>query len=296
MLKNFIRAVRLPFILASLLPFVFGSLVVKAGFNLAGFIYGLLAVAATHLSANLINDYADGGSGADWQDRKFYKFFGGSKLIQEKVLPEKFYLHAAVFFALIAVLSVILLALVLRRFWIIGLYPAVMILSWSYSAKPLQFSYHCWGELFIFILFGPLPVVGGYFIQSGIFWDLKIFLLSLPFGFLTTAILFANEVPDYGDDKKAGKLTWVSIFGPQRAFLVYYLLIGLAFSAILWNIASGYLSAWALFSFLLVFPAHRAALILKKYPADKMRLVESSKLTITVQSLVGIVLTIGAIL
>ena len=81
MLKNIIRALRLPFLSASILPFVFGSLVVRKQFNLPAFILGLMAAAFTHLSANLINDYADSKSGVDWQDKRFFGFFGGSKLI-----------------------------------------------------------------------------------------------------------------------------------------------------------------------------------------------------------------------
>lgn len=295
MTKDIIRALRLPFITASVLPFIFGSLICRKDFNFLRFLLGLLAASATHLSANLINDYADSKSGADWQDKNFYKFFGGSKLIQEKVLSQSFYLKTAVFFAIIAAVSVILLSLLLNRLSVIGFYLAILVLSWSYSEKPLQFSYHRWGEVFIFIFFGPILVMGGYFIQTGIFPDVKSFMLSIPFGFLTTAILFANEVPDFTDDKKAGKLTWVSIWGPQRAFLLYYLLIGLAFISILSNVILRYLDAWALLSFVFFIPAHKAAVILSKYPFDKMRLVESSRLTIAVQFLVSLVL-IGVII
>ena len=296
MIKNIIRALRLPFITASILPFIFGSLINRHNFNLWGFILGLVAASATHLSANLINDYADSKSGADWQDKNFYKFFGGSKLIQEMVFSERFYLRLAIIFAVIATASVIFLSVALKHLWVVGFYLVIIILSWSYSRKPLQFSYHRWGEFFIFILFGPVLVMGGYFIQTKIFPDIRIFLLSLPFGFLTTAILFANEVPDFSDDKKWGKFTWVSITGSQRAFLLYYLLMGLALSTILLNVILGYLSAWALLSLLFIFPAHKAAVVLRRYPYDKIRLVESSKLTITVQFLVSLVLITGALL
>ena len=296
MIKNTIRALRLPFITASALPFIFGSLIHGQNFNLLGFILGLVAALATHLSANLMNDYADSRSGVDWQDRNFYKFFGGSKLIQEKVLPERFYLKAAVFFAVIAAIAVIFLSLILNRLSVIGFYLAIILLSWSYSEKPLRISYRCMGEFIIFILFGPTLVMGGYFIQTGIFPDLKSFLLSLPFGFLTTAILFANEVPDFSDDKKVGKFTWVSLLGPQRAFLLYYLLMILAFSSILFNFIFGYLKPWALLTFIFIIPAIKAGIILKKYPEDKIRLITSSKLTIAVQAVVSIVLIMGVIL
>lgn len=295
MIKVIIRALRLPFLSASILPFIFGSFIVRYNFNIFGFICGFLAVAAMHLSANLINDYADSKSGADWQDRNFYKFFGGSKLIQEKVLSQNFYLKAAIFFALISSACVVLLAIIMHNSMVIWLYVLIIVLSWSYSARPLQFSYHRCGEFFIFILFGPALVMGGYFIQTRIFPDFKSFMLSLPFGFLTTAILFANEVPDFVDDQKVGKFTWVSILGPKRAFLLYYFLIGLAFLAILLNFILGYFSAWALLSLGCIVLAYKAADILKKYPFDKMRLIESSKLTIAIQFFIGLVL-IGVIL
>jgi 1,4-dihydroxy-2-naphthoate octaprenyltransferase len=294
--KNIIRALRLPFLSASILPFILGSLIDKKDFYLFGFFCGLVAVAATHLSANLINDYADSKSGADWQDRTFYKFFGGSKLIQEKILSEKFYLRAAIIFASIAFFSVVLLSLSMKSLSVIIIYLIIIALSWSYSHKPLEFSYHRLGEAFIFILFGPALVMGGYFIQTRIFPDLKSFLMSLPPGFLVTAILFANEVPDYSDDLKAGKFTWVSITGAKYAFLFYYLLIALAFASILLNASLGYLKPWVICLILFIIPAAKAGMILRDYPDDKMRLMDSAKLTIALQVLVSLGLVMGLIL
>ncbi|MDD5255851.1 MAG: hypothetical protein PHR11_07380, partial [Candidatus Omnitrophica bacterium] len=67
-LDDIVRALRLPFISASVLAFVFGSLIERRHFNVAGFFLGLAAAVGLHLGANLINDYADSRSGADWQD------------------------------------------------------------------------------------------------------------------------------------------------------------------------------------------------------------------------------------
>lgn len=291
-----IRALRLPFITASVLPFVFGSLIFRQNFNLSAFLLGLIAVAAMHLSANLINDYADSKSGVDWQDKNFYKFFGGSKLIQEKILSEKFYLRLSVFFSLLAAVSVMALALILKSFLVIGMYLAILFLGWSYSTRPLSFSYHRFGELVIFFLFGPVPVMGGYFIQTGIFPDGRSFLLSLPFGFLTTAILFANEVPDWPQDKKVGKLTWVSITGEKKAFILYALLITGALVSVCFNVISGYLNPVALLCFLLFLPAVKATMVLKKDFQNKIKLMGSSKLTIVIQTSAGIILILGLLL
>lgn len=293
--RNLVRALRLPFITASTLPFIFGSLLAGEGFNLLNFFLGLVCVIGMHLSANLINDYADSKSGADWQDRKFYNFFGGSKLIQEKVLSEKFYFNAAVICFLIATLSMVLLAVILQSLLIAGLYFLILFLAWSYSVKPLAFSYHRIGEGIIFLLFGPVPVEGGYFIQTKIFPTLEGFLLSLPFGIFTTAILFANEIPDFSDDKKIGKFTWVSLTGQKKAFIIYLALISAALIAIVANVISGYLRPLTLLSLVLILPALRAAKILKEYSSNKKKLMESSKITITIQALAGIILILGII-
>jgi 1,4-dihydroxy-2-naphthoate octaprenyltransferase len=189
----------------------------------------------------------------------------------------------------------LILSLLLKSFMVLLLYLAIIILSWQYSRKPLQLSYRRLGEIFIFILFGPALVMGGYFIQARIFPDFKSFMLSIPFGLLTTGILFANEVPDFADDKKAGKLTWVSFTG-KKAFILYFLLVFIALLFITLNMSLGYLGPIALFSFLVLFPGLKAAKILKKDFGNKAKLIESSKLTITIQTIVSIILILDMLL
>lgn len=292
MLRNFAQALRLPFIAASVLPFLFGSFIVRKNFNFLGFALGLLAAISTHISANLINDYVDSRTGADWHDKKSYQFFGGSKLIQQNIFSEKFYLATAIIFALVSAISVILLSVVLRSYFVLGIYVAIVILSWFYSVSPLRFSYNKVGEIAIFFLFGPALVMGGYFIQTGIFPDLKSFLLSLPFGIFTTAILFANEVPDFCDDQKSAKFTWVSLIGPKNSFKLYYFLIFAGFFSILLNVILSFLSPVALITFLFIIPAAKAAKIIKKFYENKTELIQSSKLTIVVQNFVGVCLVL----
>lgn len=298
MIANIIIALRAPFLTASVFPFVFGSLILikTKSFNLQGFLLGLLAVISTHLSANLINDYADSKSGADWQDMYAYGFFGGSKLIQKKIFSEQFYLNAAVFCSVTAILSVVFLSVILKTFIAIILFSSIFLLAWAYSLKPFQFAYCKAGEIIIFFLFGPALVMGGYFIQSKIFPDFKSFMLSLPLGILTCAILYANEVPDFFGDKAVGKINWVGLLGQKNAYLGYYLLMVLAFSSIVLNLCFGFIGVWSLLSFTAIFPALKAAGVLKKHFQDKIKLVESSKSTILTHTIVSIVLIIAAIL
>lgn len=295
-LSNFVRALRLPFVTASGLPFILGSFIAKTHFDYLRFLFGFIAAVSTHLSANLINDYADSKSGADWMDLRFYAFFGGSKLIQENVLAEKFYLHAAVFFALVSLISVVALSVLLQSVSVLGFFLAILLLAWSYSTKPLQLSYHRLGEFIIFILFGPALVMGGYFIQTKIFPAKEALLISLPIGFLVTAILFANEIPDFPDDTLAGKFTWVSISGQKNAYLIYYALVFFAFLSVALNLMSGYQGIFALSAFIFILPAMKAARILKSSFQDKLKLMESSQLTIAVHAMVSIALIIDLLI
>ncbi|MBF0522297.1 MAG: prenyltransferase [Candidatus Omnitrophica bacterium] len=297
MMKNLIRALRLPFITASVLPFVFGSLINRSHFQVAGFLLGFIAAAATHLGSNLINDYADSKSGADWQDKKFYGLFGGSKLIQENVLSEKFYLNSAIVCAIIASTAVLGLAFLLKSSAVVIYYLIIIILGWSYSTKPLQFSYHKLGEIIIFLLFGPAVVMGGYFIQTGVFPDMKSFVLSLPFGFFTTAILYANEIPDFYNDQKAHKFNWVSILGVDRAYILYLVLMFSGVASVALAFRLGFLKMFSLGGVvILTVPIVKAALIMKKSPADKDQLVKSSQMTIAVQTVASIILIFGTFL
>ncbi len=258
--------------------------------------FGCLAVAATHLSANLINDYADSKSGADWQDKTFFGFFGGSKLIQEGMFSEKFYLRTSVIFAFIATLSALILVLLSNNTLIIIYFAGIIFTAWSYSHKPFQFSYHYIGEFVIFLLFGPSLIMGGYYIQTGIFPTLQGLLLSLPFGLLTTAILYINEIPDYPQDAKVGKHNWVSLFKIEKAYIGYVVLVFCAFLSIITCIALGYLSLLSLLSFIFIIWAIKAAKIAREFPSDKVKLVESSKLTIKLQAAASIIIILDIIL
>lgn len=294
--KDLSRALRLPFLSVSVLPFIAGSLLARSDFYPFGFIVGLFAVIATHLGANLINDYADSKSGVDWKDKDFYGFFGGSKLIQEGVLSEEFYLKTALIFLALAAALVSLLAFLLQGMSVIVFFAAIAFLAWAYSAKPFQLSHRGLGEAIVFILFGPALVMGGFFIQTLKIFATQSVLLSLSFGLFATAVLFANEVPDLATDQAAGKNTLVSFMGKDKAFILYYCLIIAAYIFIFLSIVFECVGAISFFSFLGVFPAFKAADILRLHPDDKSQLLISSKLTVMTHTISCIFLVLGVIL
>ncbi len=287
------RALRLPFLSASILPFVFGSVIERSGFNFFAFLVGLSAVLFAHLSANLANDFFDSKSGADWVDKEFYGFFGGSKLIQEGVLPPNFYLGSSLLCAGISFACVFFLGLALKSSFVFFMYFIIIVLSWQYTALPLRLSYRYLGEFFVFLLFGPAIVMGAYFIQTGIFPDLKSFFLSLIPGVLTAAILFSNEVPDYGDNVVAGKNNLVKVFTPEKSYLFYYFLFMLSYSLIIAGVLLQLLKPLALFSLIFLPIVIKAGNTLKRYWREKSKLVKSSEATILLQILIVVVLILS---
>ncbi len=286
----FLRALRLPFIGASLIPFTFGSYLPGAAVNAVFFILGFIGTACIHISANLINDYSDSLSGRDWQDKTYYGLFGGSKLIQEGVLSERFYFVCASVFLGIAAVSMAALAVMMRSMLVIQFFLLIVILSWGYSLRPFHLSYRMWGEPVVFILFGPALVMGGYFIQTEIFPDARSFLMSLPFGFLTTAILLVNEVPDAVTDSAVGKKTWVTLTGVKYAHIVYAILVSFGYVYIGAGIILGYLPVWASTAVMPALLCVKPFIYLKRYYSDKTRLLTASRLTIISQFSAGILL------
>ncbi|MFH1062203.1 MAG: prenyltransferase [Candidatus Omnitrophota bacterium] len=289
---KYIRALRLPFITASVIPFLAGTLLQVKTIDYFKFILGLIAVVATHLGSNLINDYSDSKSGADWQDKRFYGFFGGSKLIQENVFSERFYLKGARLFFAIACLAVTGLSVFALSVKTLGFFLLILFLGITYSYAPVKFSYRYLGEFVVFVLFGPAIVMGAYFIQTDIFPTLNGFLLSLPFAFFISAILIANEVPDFQGDVKSGKFNLISVTGINKAYLLYYGIMGLGLLSVAANILIHTLSFISLTTFLFIPLIFKSGLLLKNNYKDKLKLVDSSKFTIAVQTGIGLIIVL----
>lgn len=135
--------------------------------------------------------------------------------------------------------------LVLALGCIIGLFlafkkgPFILILGtigalsgYSYTGKPLMLKYRGLGAPLVFVIFGPLMVLGGYFVQSERV-STNALLISIPVGLLTTAILHANDIRDIYHDKKAGIKTLSIIIGRANSCFIYYGLLSLSYISVL---------------------------------------------------------------
>src|SRR5205807_10019562 len=93
-----------------------------------------------------------------------------------------------------------------------------------YTGGPRPYGYEGLGELFVFLFFGLVAVVGSYYVQvKGFRWE--AFALAVPVGLLAAAILVVNNVRDIEPDRRADKRTLAVRLGRLRARRLYATMI-----------------------------------------------------------------------
>jgi len=116
-----------------------------------------------------------------------------------------------------------------------------------YTGGPRPYGYEGLGELFVFLFFGIVAVVGSYFVQvQELPWE--AFVCALPVGLLASAILLVNNVRDLETDRRAAKRTLAVRIGRARARLLYKAMLAAAFLAAPLPWVLGSMSAWLLLS------------------------------------------------
>jgi 1,4-dihydroxy-2-naphthoate polyprenyltransferase len=187
------------------------------------FIGALLGSILIQIGTNLANDYSDAQRGADSADR-----LGPVRVTSSGLIAPRRVLHAT-WIAFAAALAVgIYLATVAG--WEILVVGAVSIAAGVlYTGGPRPYGYAGLGEVFVFVFFGLVAVNGSYYVQLEEL-DLLPFLLSIPVGLLSTAILVVNNVRDLDTDARAGKRTLAVRLGRTRTRMLYVALVGVSFA------------------------------------------------------------------
>ncbi len=115
----------------------------------------------------------------------------------------------------------------------------------GYTAPPLAYKYRALGLPLVFVLMGPLMVLGGYYVVTGT-WSLAAGVVSIPIGLLVTAILHGNEWRDTAEDARAGIATLSIRAGRRIAHDLYLWLVVGAYVALALAVAAGALPPLAL--------------------------------------------------
>lgn len=239
------RAVRVPTLTASIIPVALGGILAyrSHSIDLVDTVLAAVAMAFLQMVSNLINDVDDFNKKVDTAQS-----LGSSRVLVDGLLTQKQVIYAAGFLSFsAAALGIYLTVTNGLVILILGLLGAGS--AYFYTRKPFQLKYRGYGIPLVFLMFGPLPVLGSYYVSVQSF-DIEPLIFSVPIGLLTTAILQANDMRDINHDKRAGIKTFAMILGSRRARFFYLLLILGAYVSVLITILFGRLSFWGIIVFL----------------------------------------------
>ncbi|MFL7891931.1 MAG: UbiA family prenyltransferase [Anaerolineales bacterium] len=288
---------RAPFLTAVIIPILLGaSWAVYRGlvqpFPWDLFLMALFAGILLHISANTFNDYFDWKSGTDQANNDYFlPYSGGSRSIELGLINEKALFRVAL--VSLAIAGLLGLILAFRSGPGILLFGVVGALSaYFYTAPPLRLAArNGLGELLIGLNFGPLVTAGTVYALTGSF-SLADFLIGIPVGLLTTAILWINQFPDEDSDRETGKINLVVMLGKKRARWGYLLLLSIAFGLLLYWFAVGILPASSLLILVsLPLAIYAGRIALEEY--DQRSLVRANIATIRLQMVFGLLLVVG---
>ena len=171
------------------------------------------------IAVNFANDYSDGVRGTDTHR------IGPVRLVASGLASADSVKVASFISFLIAAIAGIVLAVYISP-WLLIVGAVSIWAAWGYTGGKKPYGYFGFGELSVFIFFGLVATVGSYYIQTEQFkW--QIFLLSMPVGTLSCAILVINNLRDLPQDMLVGKRTMAVRIGEKntRVFFIFLLVI-----------------------------------------------------------------------
>jgi 1,4-dihydroxy-2-naphthoate octaprenyltransferase len=226
---------------AALAPVFVGTGVAAAldGFRLGPALLALLVALALQVAVNYANDYSDGKRGTD-ADR-----VGPMRLVGSgAATPRQVLVAAGMAFAVAAVAGLALAAV--SSWWLVAVGAVSIVAAWTYTGGPIPYGYRALGEVFVFVFFGLVAVVGTAFGQTESL-DGLAFAAAVPIGLCSVALLVVNNLRDVHGDAAVGKRTLAVLLGESRTRVAYAGLLVVAFAVV---VAIGVVRPWALLGLL----------------------------------------------
>jgi 1,4-dihydroxy-2-naphthoate octaprenyltransferase len=224
-LERWLMAARPKTLPASVAPVIVGAAIAynESAFDLLPALAALIVALLLQIGANFANDLFDHQRGADTAER-----LGPTRLTASGLIsPAQMRRGMLAVFGLAALTG---LALAMHAGWgVIWLGAAAILGALAYTGGPLPYGYYGLGELGTFVFFGPIAVVGTYFVQAGRV-SASAWWASVPIGLLVTAILVVNNLRDIETDRKVGKRTLAVRLGVNGTRIEFTLLLIVAYA------------------------------------------------------------------
>ena len=199
-------------------------------FSLPIFVLALATTLGLQILSNFANDYGDGVKGTDNHER-----VGPMRAMQSGVLSASNLKRGIILTSVITLVLACLLIYVSFKnqniwhstlFLVLGL--ASIISAITYTVGRFAYGYRALGDVFVFIFFGLLSVLGTYFLFAKNLNGL-ILLPAIVIGLLSTAVLNLNNMRDRLSDANANKNTLAVLLGGGKIKMYHYSLIVVAF-------------------------------------------------------------------
>ena len=174
----------------------------------------LIVALALQIGVNYANDYSDGIRGTD-EVR-----VGPVRLVGQGLAKASDVKKAALLSFLIACVAGLALVLLTQAWWMLIVGVAAVASAWFYTGGPRPYGYAGLGEVFVFVFFGLVAVVGTTFVLT-MQIQLVAVILAIPVGLLACALLVTNNLRDIPGDTVVGKHTLAVRMGDARTREVY---------------------------------------------------------------------------
>ncbi len=205
---------------AAIAPVVVASALAGSDFNWFRATLALNVGIWLQIGVNFANDYSDGIKGTD-DDR-----VGPIRLVASGIATSKSVKGAAFISFAIACIAGAWLAFLTSPFLII-IGAIAIAAAWGYTGGKNPYGYKGLGDISVFIFFGVVATVGTFYVQTETMTRLS-FIVSIPMGVLSCAILAVNNLRDRPKDELAGKLTVAVRIGDTKARYMYVSLLAIA--------------------------------------------------------------------
>lgn len=195
----------------------------KWGLFFLTFMGGFLA----HAASNILSDYFDYKKGIDRPGT-----YGSSGvLISGEMKANEVLILGLSLFAMSAILALAIMISMPNGFSLLWLILSGAFLGFFYTTPPFVLKYRALGDISVFLAFGPLMALGGYFVQTG-HYSYKPFISAIPIAMLVDAILHANNIRDIENDVNCKVKTIAAALGKERAIYMYKILVYGAYASV----------------------------------------------------------------
>lgn len=223
--KNWISAFRLRTLPLAIAGVILGTgLALHAGqFSWLTFSLALALAISIQILANLANDLGDYQKGTDITGKRI----GPARAVQSgKVSPKQMKTAVIVTAVIVAFIGLALVLTAVQNatiFILLGVGLVCILSAMFYTMGKYAYGYVGWGDFFAFFFFGPVAVIGTYFLHTNSFGFQPV-LPSVALGFISTMILNVNNMRDMENDRASGKITVASKLGLKNAKIYHTLL------------------------------------------------------------------------